>query len=133
MCPNHIEPILDRYLLKKKKFSTSERVKIYRQYSQIEHKTIIQEFIHMRQTKSHLLSKKIDYHRLERIDTSQIPKVIEQFYLNANTKYKQIEENPEEECLQVKKKRFKMKNKFVYFRLPFLPHMIHVYGIYYKQ
>jgi hypothetical protein len=109
MCPNHIEPILDRYLLKKKNFSTSERVKIYRQYSQIEHQTIIQEFTHMRKTKSHLLSKTLDNHRLERIDTSHIPKVIEQFYLNANTKCKQIEEEQsdndiDEECVKVKSK-----------------------------
>jgi len=109
MCPNHIEPILDRYLLKKKNFSTSEKVKIYRQYSQIEHQKIIQEFTHMRQIKSHLLSKTMDNHRLERIDISQIPKVIEQFYLNANRKYKQIDEDQidndieeEEECVQVK-------------------------------
>ena len=111
MCPNHIEPILDRYLLKKKNFSTSERVKIYQQYSQIEAKTIIQEFTHMRQTKNHLLTKTIDNRRLECIDISQIPKVIEQFYFNANTKYKQIceekigndikEEEEEEECVQV--------------------------------
>jgi hypothetical protein len=109
MCPNHIEPILDRYLLKKKNFSTSERVKIYRQYSQIEHQTIIQEFTHMRKTKSHLLSKILDNHRLERIDTSHIPKVIEQFYLNANTNCKQIEEEQsdndiDEECVKVKSK-----------------------------
>ncbi|CAF3397012.1 unnamed protein product [Rotaria sp. Silwood1] len=93
MCPNHIEPILDRYLLKKNKFSTSERVKIYQQYSQIEHNTIIQDFTHMRQTKKHLLSKTIDNHRLERIDISQIPKVIEQYYLNANKKSKKFYEN----------------------------------------
>jgi hypothetical protein len=108
MCPNHIEPILDRYLFKKNNFSTSERVKIYRQYSQIEPNIIIQEFTHMRQTKSHLISKAIDNHRLERIDISQIPNVIEQFYLNANTKYKQIEDKPldndleQEEYVQVK-------------------------------
>jgi hypothetical protein len=102
MCPNHIEPILDRYLLKKKNFSTSERVKIYRQYSQIEHNTIIQEFTHMRQTKNHLIAKTIHNHRLERIDISQIPKAIEQFYSNANIKSKQICEDEEEECVQVK-------------------------------
>jgi hypothetical protein len=102
MCPNHIEPILDRYLLKKKKFSTSERVKIYRQYSQIEHNTIIQDFKYLRQTKNHLLIKTIDNHRLERIDISQIPKVVEDFYLNANTKCKQIDDDIEEECVQVK-------------------------------
>ncbi len=105
MCPNHIEPILDRYLLKKKNLSTSERVKIYRQYSQIEHNKIIQEFTHMKQTKKHLLSKTIDNHRLERIDISQIPKVIEQFYLNANNKSKQICEDDlekrEDEFVQV--------------------------------
>ncbi len=63
----------------------------------------------MRQIKSHLLSKTMDNHRLERIDISQIPKVIEEFYLNANTKYKkQICENnykdeeEEEESVQVK-------------------------------
>jgi hypothetical protein len=90
MCPNHIEPILDRYLLRKKKFSTCERVKIYQQYSQIEHKTIIQDFTQMRQKKLHLLSKTSGHHRLERIEISQIPKAIEEFYLNANTKSKQI-------------------------------------------
>ncbi|CAF2835832.1 unnamed protein product [Rotaria sp. Silwood2] len=93
MCPNHIEPILDRYLLKKNKFSTSERVKIYQQYSQIEHNTIIQDFTHMRQTKRHLLSKTTDNRRLERIDISHIPKVIEQYYFNANNKSKQFYEN----------------------------------------
>jgi hypothetical protein len=101
MCPNHIEPILDRYLFKKKNFSTSERVKIYRQYSQIEHQTIIQEFTQMRKTKSHLLTKTLDNHRLERIEYSQIPKVIEQFYQNANRKY-QIDEEEDDECVQVK-------------------------------
>ncbi|CAF1070051.1 unnamed protein product [Rotaria sordida] len=93
MCPNHIEPILDRYLLKKNQFSTSERVKIYQQYSDIEHNTIIQDFTHMRQTKKYLLTKTIDNHRLERIDISHIPTVIEQYYLNANQKSKQSDEN----------------------------------------
>ena len=103
MCPNHIEPILDRYLLKKKKFSTSERVKIYRQYAQIEQKTIIQEFTRMRQTRSHLVAKTRENQRLERIEISQIPKVIEQFYINANTKSRQIDEEPsDEESIQVK-------------------------------
>jgi hypothetical protein len=109
MCPNHIEPILDRYLLKKNNLSTSERVKIYQQYSQTENNTIIQDFTHMRQTKSHLLSKTRDNHRLDRIHISQIPKAIEEFYFNANTKYKQIcgdeivnNIKEEEECVQVK-------------------------------
>lgn len=107
MCPNHIEPILDRYLMKKKKYLTSERVKIYRQYAQIEQKTILQEFARMRQTKNDLLTKTRDQQRLQRIEISQIPKVIEQFYLNANTTCQQIEEENdsdhiEEECLQVK-------------------------------
>jgi len=86
MCPNHIEPILDRYLFSKKQYSTSERVKIYRQYSQIEPNTIIQDFTHMRQMKSYLLTKQIhQQQRLERIEISQIPKSIEQFYQNANS------------------------------------------------
>lgn len=107
MCPNHIEPILDRYLSKKKKLSTSERVKIYRQYAQVEQKTILQEFARMRQTRNDLLTKSRDQQRLQRIDISQIPKVIEQFYLNANTACQQIEEvesdsdEIEEECVQV--------------------------------
>ncbi|CAF2636996.1 unnamed protein product [Rotaria sp. Silwood2] len=82
MCPNHIEPILDRYLTKKKKFSISERVKIYQQYSQIEQNIILQEFTHIKQTKTHS--------QLERINISQIPKTIEDFYLKANTKQQDI-------------------------------------------
>jgi len=103
MCPNHIEPILDRYLLKKKIFCTSERVKIYRQYSHIEHNTIIQDFTHMRQTKNHLLqSKPTDNYKLNRIDISQIPKVIEQFYSNANKKSKEFsQDNLQIEFVQV--------------------------------
>ncbi|CAF3353744.1 unnamed protein product [Rotaria socialis] len=107
MCPNHIEPILDRYLLKKNIYSTSERVKIYRQYSQIEHNTIIQEFTRMRQTKKHLLSKTVDNNKLGSIDISQIPKVIEQYYSNANKKFTHADENfmddtkdEKEECIQ---------------------------------
>lgn len=103
MCPNHIEPILDRYLLKRKKFSTSERVKIYRQYAQIEQKTILQEFTHMRQTRNDLLSKSREHQRLQRIEISQIPKVIEQFYLHANTEYQQSDQDEtDEECVQVR-------------------------------
>lgn len=107
MCPNHIEPILDRYLSKKNKYSTSERVKIYRHYSEIEHNTIIQEFIHMRKTRKYLLSNTIDNHRLERIDTSQIPKIVEQYYYDANKKFASVNESlienneEKEECIQV--------------------------------
>jgi hypothetical protein len=79
MCPNHIEPILDRYLLDKNRFSTSERVKIYRKYSNVDHQTLLQEFSRMRQTRKHLLWK-TDQHRLERIEISHIPNVIEQYY-----------------------------------------------------
>jgi hypothetical protein len=107
MCPNHIEPILDRYLLKKKAFSTSERVKIYHQYSQIEQNTIIQEFTDAKQRKDYLLSKTTNNHRLERIDISQIPKAIEELYSKSNTEQKQICEiqinnnKEEDQCLQV--------------------------------
>lgn len=140
MCPNHIEPILDRYLLRKKKLSTSERVKIYQQYSQIEHKTIIQDFIHMRQKKSHLLWETFDNHRLERIDVSQIPKVIEEFYFNANMKSKAIDlDEIEDNSVQV---MFNISfsssiSRFLY-RLPFPLmnlhfNMTYVFGIHCKQ
>ncbi|CAF4077747.1 unnamed protein product [Adineta steineri] len=90
MCPNHIEPILDHYLIKKKKISINHRVKLSHQYSQIKQNTIVQEFTERKQTKDYLLSNTIDNHRLERIDISQIPKTIENFYSQANTKEKQI-------------------------------------------
>jgi len=90
MCPNHIEPRLDRYLTKKQEFSTTQRVKIYHQHSQIEQNSILQEFAPRKQTKDNLLSNTINNHRLERIDISQIPKGIEEFYLKANIKQKQI-------------------------------------------
>ena len=108
MCPNHIEPILDRYLLRQNKFSTSERVKIYRQYSQIEHNAVIQDFIRMRQTKNYLVSKTIDNHRLERIDISQIPNIIKQYYFHANKQSKQIAENNHE--LEEREKFIQVKN-----------------------
>ncbi|CAM4882651.1 unnamed protein product [Rotaria socialis] len=84
MCPNHIEPLLDRYLAKKKKISTSERVKIYHQYPQNQQNIISQEFSHIKQTKEYVLSNTIKNHRLESVNISQIPKVIEDFYLKAN-------------------------------------------------
>lgn len=147
MCPNHIEPILDRYLLKKKKFSTSERVKIYRQYAQVEQKTILQEFARMRQTRNDLLTKSRDQQRLQRIDISQIPKVIEQFYLNANATCQQIEEESdsdeiEEECVQVSLtgEILSLKTKIIIecFSLSLLLNnprriMIHVFGIFCNQ
>lgn len=97
MCPNHIEPLLDRYLFEKNEFSTSERVKIYRQYSHIDGQTILQEFSQMRQTRKHLLSNAKTNHRLERIEISRIPRVIEQFYLNAHRPSDQICEADEYE------------------------------------
>lgn len=84
MCPNHIEPLLDRFLFDKNRFSTSERVKIYGQYAQIEHQNILQDFTRMRQTKSYLVSK-TNHQRLERIEISHIPKIIEQAYANPST------------------------------------------------
>lgn len=96
MCPNHIEPILDRYLFEHNRFSTSERVKIYRQYLNIEPRTILQDFAQMRHTKKHLLSKNETRHRLERIEISQIPKVIEQFYQKARQKPVFIDEDLQE-------------------------------------
>jgi hypothetical protein len=90
MCPNHIEPRLDRYLTKKQEISTTQRVKIYHQHSQIEQNSILQEFTSRKQTKDNLLSNTINNHRLERIDISQIPKGIEEFYLKANIEQKQI-------------------------------------------
>ncbi len=93
-------------------------MKIYRQYSQIEHNTIIQEFRHMRQTRGHLSAKTIDNHRLERIDISQIPKVVEQFYSNANRKYQPIDhpiEEDEEECVQVESLARKLRIKIASF------------------
>ena len=48
----------------------------------------------MRQTKNHLLqSKTTDNYRLNRINISQIPKVIEQFYSNANKKSKEFSQD----------------------------------------
>ncbi|CAF3672795.1 unnamed protein product [Rotaria sp. Silwood1] len=90
MCPNHIEPILDHYLTKKNQFSTSERVKIYHQYSPMEQNIILQEFTHIKQTKDNLLSNKINNYQFERINISQIPKTIEDFYFKANTKQQNI-------------------------------------------
>ena len=84
MCPNHIEPLLDSYLFDQKRFSTSERVKIYRQYAQIEHENILQDFTRMRQTKSYLISK-TNHQRLDRIEISQIPQVIEEAYAHPPT------------------------------------------------
>jgi hypothetical protein len=77
MCPNHMTPILDRYLLKKKTFSTSNRVKIYHQYSSIEQNAVIQDFTHIKQ------SKIIN-------NISQIPKTIEEFYSKANIEQNSI-------------------------------------------
>ncbi len=84
MCPNHMTPILDRYLLKKKSFSTSDRVKIYHQYSQIEQNTIIQDFTRIKPTKL------INNHQFESINISQIPTAIEEFYSKANIEQKSI-------------------------------------------
>jgi hypothetical protein len=96
MCPNHMTPILDRYLSKKEIFSTNDRVKISHQSSQTEQNIIIQDFTHQQQTKI------INNHQLERIDISQIPKTIEEFYskakpisemeINNNTKKEPTEE-----------------------------------------
>ncbi|CAF1249668.1 unnamed protein product [Rotaria sordida] len=92
MCPNHIEPILDRNLIKNKIFSTNERVKIYHQYSQIEQNIILQEFTHIKQIKNNLLLNTINNYQLEHINISQIPKTIEDFYFKANFKEKNIYE-----------------------------------------
>jgi len=83
MCPNHMTPILDRYLLKKKKFSTTNRVKISHQYLQIEQNTILQDFTHIKQSNNH---------QSECINISQIPKTIEEFYSKANLEQKSISE-----------------------------------------
>ena len=110
--------MLDRFLLKKNKFSTSERVKIYRQYSQIEHQAIIQEFTRMRRTKTYLLSKTVNSnHRLERIETSHIPTIIEEFYLNANRKHDAdaaSEVDDDDESVQVRVERASTYNPCVW-------------------
>jgi hypothetical protein len=81
MCPNHMTPILDRYLLNKKTSSKNNRVKIYHQYSQNEQNIIIQDFTHIKQTKI-----------MEHMNISQIPKAIEEFYSNVNIEQKSISE-----------------------------------------
>jgi hypothetical protein len=90
MCPNHIEPRLDRYLTNKKAFSINNRTKIYQHDSQIEQNIIQQEFTNIKQKKH---SNTINNHRLEPIDISQIPKTIEEFYLKANIEQKQTKIN----------------------------------------
>ncbi len=73
MCPNHMTPLLDRYFSRK----TTNRVKIYQQNSPIEGNIIIQDFTH---------------HQLPRIDISEIPKAIEEFYFQANNEPKSTNE-----------------------------------------
>jgi hypothetical protein len=142
MCPNHMEPILDRYLSQKTNFSTTNRVKFYQQYSQIEQNTIIQDFTHKKQTKEYLLSNTINNHRLERIDISQIPKTIEEFYSKANIEQKQIEindykEESEEIYVQVDFQTLHRKYSILFSSLLLFLlmnlHMTHLYGIYSKQ
>jgi hypothetical protein len=86
-----MSPLLDRYLSRRTTFSTSNRVKISHQYSQIEDNIIIQDFTH----------NKPNNHQLQRVDISEIPKTIEEFYSKANTQPKltneiQSKEQPEE-------------------------------------
>lgn len=74
MCPNHMTPILDRHLTRK---SSSNRVKIYHQYSQIDEHGIIQDFTSDKSTNT------IQNYQFERIDISQIPITIKEFYSQA--------------------------------------------------
>ena len=109
MCPNHMEPILDRHLSNKDEFSTNERVKIYHQCSQVQDHTILQEFTYITPAKNSLILNKINNYQLECMDISQIPKSIEDSYLKANTRQKQISDiesdnskgKSEDECVQV--------------------------------
>ena len=74
MCPNHITPSLDRHLTRK---NSSNRVKIFHQYSQIDEHYIIQDFTSDKSTNT------IQNYQFERIDISQIPLTIKQFYSQA--------------------------------------------------
>lgn len=110
MCPNHTEPIIDRYLLSKKTRSTSERVKIYHQSPEIEQNLIIQEFSNIKQTKDYFLANTINNHRLESINITHIPKAIEDFYFNAIIKQNnvsdiELNDLKEEKSIQVKTQR----------------------------
>jgi hypothetical protein len=78
MCPNHMTPSIDRYLSQK----TINRVKIYHQNSPIEENIILQDFIH---------------HPSQRIDISEIPKAIQEFYSQANNEQKSTNEIPSNE------------------------------------
>ena len=69
MCPNHMTPSIDRYLSPK----TVNRVKIYHRNSPVEENIILQDFIP---------------HLSQRIDISEIPKAIQEFYSQANNEQK---------------------------------------------
>lgn len=74
MCPNHMTPILDRHLARK---SHTNRVKIYHQYPQMDEHCIIQDFTSEKATNT------IQNYQFERIDISQIPMTIKEFYSQA--------------------------------------------------
>ena len=76
MCPNHVEPTVDRSVLKRRIPCPSQRVKIYHRPSPIESSIVLQEFSQRQQTTDYLPSSNLQ--------SSQIPKDIEELYSRAH-------------------------------------------------
>ncbi|CAF0722962.1 unnamed protein product [Didymodactylos carnosus] len=82
MCPNHIEPILDKKLLKHYGQLTclSEKIKLYKKFSNVQPNLIIQEFSQLRKNKKYLTLLNKNKTHLDQIQISQIPKSIKNYY-----------------------------------------------------
>ncbi|UJR14037.1 hypothetical protein I4U23_001035 [Adineta vaga] len=92
MCPNHVEPTLDRYLFNRIDHSMNQRVKICQPCSSMKQDIIAQDFNQRKQTKNYFLLNTIHNHRLERVDISHIPETIAEFYSKINSEQRQIRE-----------------------------------------
>ncbi|CAF1640400.1 unnamed protein product, partial [Adineta ricciae] len=88
MCPNHVEPTLDRCLVKRKDQSINQRVKLYQQHTLRKQDVVVQDFNQKKQTKDYFLLNTINNHRSERVDISQIPHSIAQFYSKIHSEQK---------------------------------------------